>query len=120
MFPFDVITLPFAVVLLFIKNNKKAETLNKIILKIHFYMYAVMYIIIYSLVTAILTPFIYLKVLVAKFLQLFVDEIQQYYLAYKIMSFGLYIGFRVILQAQTFIVDLVVFLCCWSGKKCHN
>jgi hypothetical protein len=115
VYPFNVITFPLALCLAFIKNQRAVEALNRLILKINYWLFAVVYILIFSISTFCLIPLTYLKIIFSKLLQICVDDTQQYFLIYKIFSFVLYIIFGPLLQISAWLTDIVIF--CFELEK---
>jgi len=108
-FPFNILTFPLGLGLLFMVDKSRTKKINKLIMYINYSFYAFFYTIIFSLLTLILIPFSFMKISYSKFVQIFVDEIQQYFKAYKIMSFLFFLMFGLIYQIKSFVIDIVLF-----------
>jgi hypothetical protein len=108
-FPFNILTFPFGFVLLFMRDQTRTKKLNKLIMYINFSFYAFLYTICFTLMTLFMLPLTYVKICYSKFVQIFVDEIQQYFKAYKIMSFVFYIIFGLFFQLKSVGFDVIIF-----------
>lgn len=108
-FPFNILTFPLGFVLLFMSDKTKTKKINKLIMYINYSFYAFFYTFGFALLTFILLPFTFIKICYSKFVQIFVDEIQQYFKAYKVISFLFYIIFGMFFQLKSFSFDIVIF-----------
>ena len=116
-FPFNILTFPFGLSLLFMVDKARTKKLNKFIKYINYCFYAFFYTVFFSLITFILLPFTFLKICYSKFVQIFVDEIQQYFKAYKIISFLFYCFFGFIFQIKSYFNDIFAFFVeLWKKK----
>jgi hypothetical protein len=109
IYPFNIVSFPLAFGFLFMKNITHVNLLNLIILKINYLFFAFGSVIIYSLITLLLIPFTYLKIVFAKFVQLFVKDSQKYFTIYKLVSLLLYLCFGLLLQLKAWVYDIIIF-----------
>lgn len=117
VFPLDIITFPFAVIFLFIKGKETVLSYNTFLLKLYFYIYAMFYLLLYISLTATMLPVVYIKILVSKIFQLFVEEIQEYFLIYKLVNILAFTFFGWFLLIKTYVVDIIIFMKLLEKKK---
>ena len=109
-FPFDIILLPFAILFIITKNPNLKVKYNKIISSINFFFFVLIYTSVFALFTFLMIPFSYLWVILVKSIQIFIDDIQEYYKIYKISSLTLYVIFGPIFHIKAFFIDLIIFI----------
>lgn len=110
IYPLNTLILPLAFLFLFLRTEKSQIRLNKILLYINYSFFALFYFLYYSLATIFLIPIAYFKILFSKFLQIFVEEVQQYFPVFKIISFLLYLVFGILLQLKAYFRDIGLFI----------
>lgn len=108
-FPFNILTFPFALSLLFMVDKVRTKKLNKFMMYVNYSLYAFFYTLVFGILTICLMPFTYLKISYSKFIQIFVDEVQQYFTSYKVISFIFFLIFGLVIQLKSFVIDIINF-----------
>jgi hypothetical protein len=109
VYPFNLFSFPLAMCFLCVKTPTTINKFNLVILRFNFWVFGVIYILLFSLVTLLLVPFTYIKITFCKFVQIFVKDIQNYLVIYKVFNFLLYIVCGILLQLAIWFMDIIIF-----------
>ena len=108
-FPLNILLLPFSLLYIFISNDTKLVKLNNLISQVSFSFFLIIYFISFLLLSILLIPVVYLKILITKFIQIFVSDIQEYYKQFKIISFISYAILGIPVQIISLYYDILTF-----------
>ena len=110
VYPIGAFILPFSILSCFSKNHTWTSWMNRISTHIVYSQFFVIYFLAFVIGNVFFLPFLYVKVIITKFYQLFVNDIQEYIIVYKVISLVFFIIFGLLFIVYNLIIDIICFL----------
>lgn len=110
IFPLDVILIPFSLVFFFLKEEEQIIKYNNFLNYFIYAFYIAAYTLGYFLINIFIIPITYFKICLTKVIQIFLNDKQNYFKIYKIISLIGYIYTGLFIQFYSLFKDTIIFI----------